>query len=95
VLSGFVSVELVRNFHYSHLNFLISIFNECTNYWDCIINFFLFDHVEILKADCHKRKRMVPMRNLLLEFEVSFIFCAIPIFVSFLTYQKTRPYRNL
>ncbi len=81
MLSGFVSVELVRNLDYSHLNFKVSIFNEFNNYWFCIINFFLFDHVEILKANCYKRKRMVQVRNLLLEFEVPFIFRAIPIYL--------------
>jgi hypothetical protein len=34
-----------------------------------VLFYFIFYHVEILKANCHKRKRMLQMKNLLLEFE--------------------------
>jgi hypothetical protein len=38
-----------------------------------LLIFFLFDCVEILKINCHKRKRLVLVRNLFLEFKVPFI----------------------
>jgi len=78
-----VIVELASNFHYSHLNFKVSIFDEFNDCWHCIINiFFLFDHVEILKANCHKRMRVVQVRNLFLEFKVPVIFHAMLIYFS-------------
>jgi hypothetical protein len=33
-----------------------------------------FDRVEDLRNNCHKRWRLVKLRNLFMEFEVSFIF---------------------
>jgi hypothetical protein len=56
--------------------------------------FFLFDHAEILKPNCHKRKRMVQARNLFLQFEVALLFRAMPIYLYFLAYQKTRPHKK-
>ncbi len=55
VLSGFVSVELVTSFHYLKLNFIIYIYMN-----SMIINIIhlkTFNHVEILKINCHKRKK--------------------------------------
>lgn len=48
--------------------------------------FFFFDHVQILKVNCHRRKRVIQVRNLFLEFEVSFIFCLMSIIFSLLAY---------
>jgi hypothetical protein len=58
-----------------------------------LLTFFLFDHVEILKTNCHKRKIMVLVRNLLLKLEVPLIFYAMPIIFSLLAYQETGPHK--
>jgi hypothetical protein len=42
-----------------------------------LLTFFLFDHVEFLKAKCHKRMKVVQVRDLFLEFKVPFIFRAM------------------
>jgi hypothetical protein len=39
-----------------------------------LLTFFLFDYVEILKVNCHKRTKVVQVRNLFLEFKVPLIF---------------------
>jgi len=39
-----------------------------------LLVFFFFDHVEVLRNNCHKRLRLVKLKNLFLEFEVPFIF---------------------
>jgi hypothetical protein len=39
-----------------------------------LLVFFFFDHVEVLRNNCHKRWRLVKLKNLFLEFEVPFIF---------------------
>jgi len=36
--------------------------------------FFFGDHVEVLRNNCHKRWRLIKLRNLFLEFKISFIF---------------------
>jgi hypothetical protein len=53
-----------------------------------LLTFFLFDHVEILKANCHKRKIMVLVRNLLLDHEVPLIFYVMPIIFLFLLTKR-------
>ncbi len=96
-LSSFVNVKLVSNFHYSHLNFKVNIFNEFNDYWHYIIDIFFFlIMLKFLKPNCHKKKkkRMVQVRNLFLQFEVALIFRAMPIYLYFLAYQKTRPHKK-
>jgi hypothetical protein len=57
-----------------------------------LLAFFNFDHVEILKVNCDKRKKMVQVRNLFLEFEVPPIFY-VALFFSFSYLPITRPHR--
>jgi len=57
VFSSFVNVELVSNFHYSHLNFKASIFNDSMTIGIVLLKFLLFDHVEILKANVTKGRK--------------------------------------
>jgi hypothetical protein len=74
-LSSFVNVKLVSNFHYSHLNFKVNIFNEFNDYWHYIIDIFFFlIMLKFLKPNCHKKKkkRIVQEENLFLQlFEVA------------------------
>ncbi len=89
MISGFVSVlELVSNLHYSHLNFKLVFSMNSIIISIVLLTFFLFDHVEILKANCHKRKKMVLARNLLLELEVPLIFYAMPTIFSLFAYHE-------
>jgi hypothetical protein len=77
-----VNVELASNFHYSHLNFKVSIFDEFNDCWHYIINNCFFYHVEILKANCHKKMKVLQVRNLFLQFKVPLIFHAMLIIFS-------------
>jgi hypothetical protein len=76
VFSSNVNIMLEINFHYSHLNSKISIYNKL-NYYCNFRFFFFFFCVEILKSNYHKRKQMVQMKNLSKEFEIPFILYVI------------------
>jgi hypothetical protein len=52
-----------------------------------LLTFFLFDHVQILKTNCHKREKMVLMKNLL-ELEVPLIFMQCQLFFLFLLTKR-------
>ncbi len=70
--------------------FKLAFPNELNDYW----HFFLFGHIEILKANCHKRKKVVQVRNLFVKFEITFIFlCNVKFFFGLLVYQEIRPYK--
>jgi len=57
-----------------------------------LLAFFIFFYcVKILKTNCYKRKRLVQVGNLFLEFEVPLIFHVMYIYFYFLAYQKSRP----
>jgi hypothetical protein len=45
-----------------------------------LLVFFYFDHVEVLRNNCHKRWRLVKLKILFLEFKVPFIFHVAAIF---------------
>jgi hypothetical protein len=59
-------------FNYLYLNFITGVCNLNS----MIIDIFLYlnNFVEVLRNNCHKRWRVVKLRNLLLKFEVPFIF---------------------
>jgi len=57
VFPSFVNVDLVSNFHYSHLNFKAGIFNDSMTIAIVLLTFLLFDHVEILKVNVTKGRK--------------------------------------
>lgn len=86
-------VKLVTSFHYLHFNFRVNIYNEFNDNWHRVTFIFsLVGHVETLRTNCHKRRRIIQMKNLVLEFEVPFIFHVMLIIFSFLTYQNIKPH---
>jgi hypothetical protein len=58
-----------------------------------LLTFSLFDCVENLRFNYHKRKKMVKVKNLFLKFEVPLIFRVVPIVFSLLAYRETKPHR--
>jgi hypothetical protein len=58
-----------------------------------LLAFCIFDRVEILKVDCHKRKKMVQVKKLFIKLKYHPFFYVTSINFPFLTYQYTRPHR--
>ncbi len=86
-----MGVEFATNFYYLVFEFLKLLFLMSLMIIDIVLLAFLKIYcVKILKTNCYKRKRLVQVGNLFLEFEVPLIFHVmyIYIYIYFIAYRK-------
>ncbi len=84
-----MGVEFATNFYYLVFEFLKLLFLMSLMIIDIVLLAFLKIYcVKILKTNCYKRKRLVQVGNLFLEFEVPLIFHVMYIFIYFIAYDE-------